>query len=124
MGLSRARQAGLELGLLSGEDSVLIDRFASKLGIPLVFKGCKDKGAALQDFCRTIAARAHHVHGRRCQRSSRARDRGLERCTGQRTTSRKDEGLDGHGARRQGAVRMLIEMILAAQTKYAKAGAG
>lgn len=53
MGLSRARQAGLELGLISGEDSELVDRFASKLGIRFVIKGCKDKGAALQDFCRT-----------------------------------------------------------------------
>ena len=53
MGLSRARRAGLELGLISGEDSVLVDRFASKLGIRFAIKGCKDKGAALQDFCRT-----------------------------------------------------------------------
>ncbi len=52
MGLSRARQAGLELGLISGEDSVLVDRFATKLGIRCVFKGCKHKGVALQDFCR------------------------------------------------------------------------
>jgi 3-deoxy-D-manno-octulosonate 8-phosphate phosphatase (KDO 8-P phosphatase) len=50
MGLSRARQAGLALGLISGEDSVLVDRFALKLSIPYVAKGCKDKGAALRQF--------------------------------------------------------------------------
>jgi 3-deoxy-D-manno-octulosonate 8-phosphate phosphatase (KDO 8-P phosphatase) len=50
MGLSRARQAGLTLGLISGEDSPLVDRFASKLAIPFVAKGCKDKGAALRHF--------------------------------------------------------------------------
>ncbi len=53
MGLSRARQAGLELGLISGEDGVLVDRFAAKLGIRSVITGCKHKGDALQDFCRS-----------------------------------------------------------------------
>ena len=53
MGLSRARQAGLTLGLISGEDSVLVDRYAAKLAIPFVAKGCKDKGAALRHFAET-----------------------------------------------------------------------
>lgn len=50
MGLSLARKAGLKLGLISGEDSFLVDRFAAKLEILSVTKGCKDKGAALQQF--------------------------------------------------------------------------
>jgi 3-deoxy-D-manno-octulosonate 8-phosphate phosphatase (KDO 8-P phosphatase) len=50
MGLSRMRQAGLKLGLISGEDSGLVDRYAQKLSIPYVAKGCKDKGAALRRF--------------------------------------------------------------------------
>jgi 3-deoxy-D-manno-octulosonate 8-phosphate phosphatase (KDO 8-P phosphatase) len=50
MGLSRARRAGLKLGLISGEDSGLVDRFAAKVGIPSVAKGCKEKAAALRDF--------------------------------------------------------------------------
>ena len=53
MGLSRARQAGLELALISGEDSVLVDRFAKKLRITSVHKNCKDKGAALRQFAST-----------------------------------------------------------------------
>ena len=53
MGLSRARQAGLTLGLISGEDSVLVDRYAAKLAIPFFAKGCKDKGAALRHFAET-----------------------------------------------------------------------
>jgi 3-deoxy-D-manno-octulosonate 8-phosphate phosphatase (KDO 8-P phosphatase) len=53
MGLSRARQAGLTLGLISGENSPLVDRFAAKLGIEQVTKGCRQKGAALEEFCRT-----------------------------------------------------------------------
>ncbi len=50
MGLSRARRAGLKLGLISGEDSPLVDRFAEKVGIVNVAKGCKHKDVALRDF--------------------------------------------------------------------------
>ncbi len=50
MGLSMARKAGLKLGLISGEDCPLVDRFAGKLEIASVTKGCKDKGAALRQF--------------------------------------------------------------------------
>lgn len=50
MGLSMARRAGMTLGLISGEDSVLVDRYAAKMQIIHVAKGCKDKGAALRNF--------------------------------------------------------------------------
>jgi 3-deoxy-D-manno-octulosonate 8-phosphate phosphatase (KDO 8-P phosphatase) len=50
MGLSRARRAGLQLGLISGENSPLVDRFADKIGILNVAKGCKEKGVALREF--------------------------------------------------------------------------
>lgn len=50
MGLSRAQRAGITLGLISGEDSVLVNRFAQKLNIVNVTKGCKEKGLALLDF--------------------------------------------------------------------------
>ncbi len=50
MGISLGRQAGLVFGLISGEASPLVDRFAEKLRIAAVYKGIKDKGAALQDF--------------------------------------------------------------------------
>jgi 3-deoxy-D-manno-octulosonate 8-phosphate phosphatase (KDO 8-P phosphatase) len=53
MGLSRARRAGLKLGLISGEDSPLVDRFADKIGISNVAKGCKEKGVALREFSRS-----------------------------------------------------------------------
>jgi 3-deoxy-D-manno-octulosonate 8-phosphate phosphatase (KDO 8-P phosphatase) len=48
MGLSLARRAGLILGLISGEDSPLIDRYAEKMRIVHVVKGCRDKAAALR----------------------------------------------------------------------------
>lgn len=53
MGISRGRAAGLVFGLISGEASPLVDRFANKMGILEVHKGCKDKAAALRLFSQT-----------------------------------------------------------------------
>lgn len=50
MGVSLGRRAGLVFALISGEDSPLVDRFAAKMGILHVHKGCKDKAAALRSF--------------------------------------------------------------------------
>lgn len=50
MGVSRARKAGILIALISGEDSPLVDRFANKMGITDVEKGCKDKASALRRF--------------------------------------------------------------------------
>jgi len=50
MGLSLARKAGITLALVSGEDSPLVDRLATKMSIDDVFKNCKDKAQALRSF--------------------------------------------------------------------------
>jgi 3-deoxy-D-manno-octulosonate 8-phosphate phosphatase (KDO 8-P phosphatase) len=50
MGVSRGQRAGLVFALISGEDSPLVDRYAQKLGITDVHKGCKDKASALRTF--------------------------------------------------------------------------
>jgi 3-deoxy-D-manno-octulosonate 8-phosphate phosphatase (KDO 8-P phosphatase) len=50
MGISLAQRAGIEFALVSGEDSPLVDRFAAKMQIRHVFKGCRDKAAALREF--------------------------------------------------------------------------
>jgi 3-deoxy-D-manno-octulosonate 8-phosphate phosphatase (KDO 8-P phosphatase) len=50
MGVSLARKAGLIVTLISGEDSPLVDRFAAKLNLADVTKGCKDKAGALRAF--------------------------------------------------------------------------
>lgn len=50
MGISLARRAGLEVALISGEDSPLVDRFAEKLLIRQVVKGCRDKEKALREI--------------------------------------------------------------------------
>ena len=53
MGISLARKMGITFALISGEASPLVDQFAEKLGITAIHKGCKDKGAALQEFACT-----------------------------------------------------------------------
>lgn len=50
MGVSLARKAGLVVTLISGEDSPLVDRFADKMLLTDITKGCKDKAAALTAF--------------------------------------------------------------------------
>jgi len=50
MGLSLARKAGLILSLISGEDSPLVTRLATKMNIQDVALNCKDKASALNAF--------------------------------------------------------------------------
>lgn len=50
MGVSLGRRAGLIFALISGEDSPLVDRFAAKMDIADIHKGCKDKAAAVRLF--------------------------------------------------------------------------
>ena len=50
MGVSIGSRNGLRFAIISGENSPLVDRYATKMGIDDVFKGCKDKGAALVEF--------------------------------------------------------------------------
>jgi 3-deoxy-D-manno-octulosonate 8-phosphate phosphatase (KDO 8-P phosphatase) len=50
MGLSLARRAGITMALISGEDSPLVDRYASKMQIQHAVKGCRDKAKALRQF--------------------------------------------------------------------------
>jgi 3-deoxy-D-manno-octulosonate 8-phosphate phosphatase (KDO 8-P phosphatase) len=52
MGVSLARKAGLLVTIISGEDSPLVDRYASKLRLADISKGCKDKAVALAAFAR------------------------------------------------------------------------
>ena len=50
MGVSLAQRAGLEIALISGEDSPLVSRYAEKMKIAHVHKGIRDKAAALHQF--------------------------------------------------------------------------
>ncbi len=61
MGISLARRLGLQLALISGEPSPLVDRYATKLHIKHVTKGCRDKAAALRQFSVTTAIELDHI---------------------------------------------------------------
>ena len=53
MGISIGTRQGLIFTLISGENSPLVDRFAKKMNILNVYKGCKDKSDALRQFARS-----------------------------------------------------------------------
>jgi len=55
MGISLARRAGLVIALISGEDSPLVSRYAEKMKIRHVYKGTRDKAAALRHFSESTA---------------------------------------------------------------------
>jgi 3-deoxy-D-manno-octulosonate 8-phosphate phosphatase (KDO 8-P phosphatase) len=55
MGLSLARRAGIQLALISGENSPLVDRYAHKMSIDFVAKGCHNKAGALRDFAQSAS---------------------------------------------------------------------
>jgi 3-deoxy-D-manno-octulosonate 8-phosphate phosphatase (KDO 8-P phosphatase) len=54
MGVSLARRAGLALALISGESSPIVDRYAKKLSIQHVVKGCRDKATAVREFAASV----------------------------------------------------------------------
>ena len=59
-GIALAQKAGIRIALISGESSpagmALVQRFADKLKITDVHKGCHDKAAAVREF-----AAKHHL---------------------------------------------------------------
>jgi 3-deoxy-D-manno-octulosonate 8-phosphate phosphatase (KDO 8-P phosphatase) len=61
MGVSLARRAGLILALISGEDSPLVDRYAQKMLIKHVVKGCRDKAGALRQFAAVAGVKLEEV---------------------------------------------------------------
>lgn len=50
MGISLAHRMGIIVTLISGEPSPLVDRYAAKMNIQDVTKGCRDKATALRQF--------------------------------------------------------------------------
>jgi 3-deoxy-D-manno-octulosonate 8-phosphate phosphatase (KDO 8-P phosphatase) len=61
MGLSLARKSGMVIALISGENSPLVDRLASKLGISDVHKNCKDKASAVRTFSERHGLRLQEI---------------------------------------------------------------
>ena len=116
MGVSRARKAGLVLALISGEDSPQVDRFARKMGITNVYRGCRDKAAALRQFA--------GVHGHNLREIAFMGDDindvpAMEICglpvspANGHPAAQKAATLVTHRAGGQGAVRELLDQLLA-----------
>lgn len=61
MGISVGRKAGLVFGIISGEDSPLAARFATKMSIGEVYLGSKDKAAALRMFSERQGIPLHNI---------------------------------------------------------------
>jgi len=124
MGVSRARRAGLGLALISGEDSPLVDRFAQKLGIEHVYKGIRDKATALKEFCEVSGFGLHEI----CFMGDDVNDLDAMRLAGfsaapadaqppvRAFVTLVTEARGGYGA-----VREMIEAVLAQLENHAKA---
>jgi 3-deoxy-D-manno-octulosonate 8-phosphate phosphatase (KDO 8-P phosphatase) len=118
MGVSLARKAGFVLGLISGEDSPLVDRFAAKMGITHIEKNCKDKAAAL----RTFAERTGLALSEICFMGDDVNDLGAMELAGlaaapanAQPATRRRAGFVSANAGGNGAVRELIDALLAAR---------
>ena len=126
MGVSLARKAGLIVTLISGEDSPLVDRFAAKLLISDVTKGCKDKAAALRAFAERHGLRLEEI----CFMGDDVNDLGAMEIAGLAAAP-----ANAHPAARQkaafvasapggnGAVRELVDGILAGEVEARRASA-
>lgn len=122
MGISLGRKAGLIFGLISGEDTPLIDRFAEKMQIVDVYKGCKDKAAALRD----IAARHRLDASEVCYVGDDVNDLPAFKFAGLKVAPANahasvlacaDTVLRRNGG--SGAVRELIDLLISRQTPAA-----
>jgi 3-deoxy-D-manno-octulosonate 8-phosphate phosphatase (KDO 8-P phosphatase) len=125
MGISLGRKAGLIFALVSGEDSPLIDRFAQKMGIADIYKGCKDKGTAL----RSVAEKHRLDLGEVCFMGDDVNDlpafalagTSAAPITAHDSVRGKADLVMRHGGG-QGAVRELVDFVLAQRSGAAGCG--
>jgi 3-deoxy-D-manno-octulosonate 8-phosphate phosphatase (KDO 8-P phosphatase) len=55
MGVSLLRRLGIQMALISGEASPLVDIYAKKMHISFVAKGTRDKASALREFAAKVS---------------------------------------------------------------------
>jgi 3-deoxy-D-manno-octulosonate 8-phosphate phosphatase (KDO 8-P phosphatase) len=122
MGLSLARKAGLVIALISGEDTPLIDRLATKMSIPEVHKNCKDKAAVLRSLAERRQLRLEEI----CFMGDDVNDlpalaiAGLAACpaTAHESVQQQCKFIARKGGG-NGAVRELVDHLLAPAAKVA-----
>jgi len=123
MGLSMARKSGMVIALMSGENSPLVDRLASKLGIGDVHKDCKDKAGALRTFSERHGLRLQDI----CFIGDDVNDLpalsivGLSACPADaRPSIREHCQVVTKLAGGNGAVREIVDLLLASASVAAK----
>ena len=116
MGVSLARKAGLTVTLISGEDSPLVDRFATKMNLTDITKGCKDKATALRAFAERSQLRLEEI----CFMGDDVNDLAAMEIAGlaaapanARPAAREKAAVVTAAAGGNGAVRELVDRILA-----------
>jgi 3-deoxy-D-manno-octulosonate 8-phosphate phosphatase (KDO 8-P phosphatase) len=124
MGISLAHRAGIEITLISGEDSPLIDRYALKMQIRHFAKGCRDKAAALREFADQVKLDLDEI----CFVGDDVNDLSAMQIAGfSAAPANAARSVLGHASfiatanGGNGAVRELIELLLAARGLDAKA---
>lgn len=60
-GFARARAAGLEIAIMTGEDTEIVARRAAKLGVTRLFQGAKDKVALLEGLLAELGLGWHQL---------------------------------------------------------------
>ena len=125
MGLSLAQKSGIVIALMSGENSPLVDRLASKFGIVDVHKNCKDKAGALRTFSERHRLRLQEI----CFIGDDVNDLpalnlvGLSACPADaRPSIRKLCQLVTKLPGGNGAVREVVDMLLGVRQNGAKIG--
>jgi len=61
MGVSLLRRLGIQMALISGEASPLVDIYAKKMHVPFVAKGTRDKASALRQFAAKVTVPLEHT---------------------------------------------------------------
>ena len=120
-GIILARRAGLDIAILTGRSSQIVESRARELGIDLVFQGRKDKKAGLQEVLSASGARIERVAymGDDLNDLAALLSVQLSACPADAcpdVASRVDfvsSKMGGHGAARE-----FLELILKAQNKW------
>jgi 3-deoxy-D-manno-octulosonate 8-phosphate phosphatase (KDO 8-P phosphatase) len=115
MGISLASKAGIIFALISGEDNVLIGRFAEKMKISDIYKGTNDKAAALISFSKKYKLELNQI----CFMGDDVNDIGALELAGlsaapanAHKSVKKKATLITEKSGGQGAVRELLDIII------------
>jgi 3-deoxy-D-manno-octulosonate 8-phosphate phosphatase (KDO 8-P phosphatase) len=126
MGVSLARKAGLRVTLISGEMSLLAERFAEKLSLADITTGCKDKASALRAYAERNGMRLDEI----CFMGDDVNDLAAMKLAGfsaapadAQPAVRDLADLVTRARGGNGAVRELVDLILAGELSRIRRGA-